>query len=183
MILRGLWLLVRGKAAGIKEFGNTPDAVAASLAPLIAFPLVGAAALALHGQALDGALDFVSRLCAVLALPLVTYEMARLTGRGAEWMRTVAALNWSFWALLPLLIIAAAIGAGAVEAGMAEPRAEHLALGLLVGYLLWFQWFIIRAGLRLGVFAAALLVLLNTGAIALLSAAPLLLQKLPLITS
>ena len=43
MILRGLLLLARGGRAGMKEFDNSADALAASLAPLIAFPLVGAA--------------------------------------------------------------------------------------------------------------------------------------------
>jgi hypothetical protein len=53
MIMRGLWLLARGRRAGIAEFGNSTDALAASLAPLIAFPLVGAAVAGLQGGAGD----------------------------------------------------------------------------------------------------------------------------------
>ena len=50
MILRGLFLMARGAKSGIKEFDNSMDAFTASLAPLIAFPLVGAGVSALGGQ-------------------------------------------------------------------------------------------------------------------------------------
>ncbi len=173
MIFGGLLLLARGRAEGIKAFGNSTEALNASLAPLIAFPLVGAARTAFMGQPLFAAIDFLSRLCAVLALPLITYEFARLAGRESEWRRTVAALNWSFWMIVPLLLIAAVLGAVMVMAGVAETPAERAVLGLLIFYLLWYQWFIGRAGLRLRVWQAVLLVTLNVGAIVLLSAAPL----------
>ncbi len=178
MIARGLLLLARGRSDGIKEFGNTGDAVAASLAPLIAFPLVGAGWTALNGDVKFAALGFFSRLCGVLALPLITYEFARLSRRGADWLRTVAALNWSFWMLLPALLAAAALGAMAVAAGVPQTTAEQSALTLLILYILWYQWFIIRVGLRLGVVGAVLLVVLNSAAISLFSAAPLLLDQL-----
>ncbi len=171
-------MLARGRADGIKQFGNTVDSVTASLAPLIAFPLVGAAWTAMNGQAEFAALGFFSRLCGVLALPLITYEFARLARRDADWMRTVAALNWSFWMLLPALLVAAALGAMAVAAGVAQTAAEQVALALLVLYLAWYQWFIVRAGLRLGMVRALLLVLLNSAAISLFSVAPLLFDQL-----
>ena len=171
-------MLARGRADGIKEFGNSSDAVAASLGPLIAFPLVGAAYTALNGQPEFAALGFFSRLCGVLALPLITYEFDRLVRREAEWMRTAAALNWSFWMLLPALLVAAALGAMAVAAGLSQTAAEHAALALLILYLLWYQWFIVRAGLRPGAARAVLLVLLNSAAISLFSVAPLLFDQL-----
>ena len=97
MILRGLLLLARGQKSGIKDFGNSADGFTASLAPLIAFPLVGAGISALGGQWQLAAIGLLSRLCAVLALPLITYEFARRTGREALWLRTATALDWSFW--------------------------------------------------------------------------------------
>lgn len=162
----------------MKAFGNSNDALNASLAPLIAFPLVGAARTAFLGQPVFAAVDFLSRLCAVLALPLITYEFARLAGREGEWRRTVAALNWSFWTIVPLLLIAALLGAMMMAAGMAETAAERVVVGLLIAYLLWYQWFISRAGLRLRVWQAVLLVALNVSAIVLLSATPLLIGYL-----
>ena len=83
MIFRGLLLLARGKKSGIKDFANTMDAFTASLAPLIAFPLVGAGISVLGGQRQLAAIGLLSRFCGVLALPVITHEFARRTGREA----------------------------------------------------------------------------------------------------
>lgn len=174
MILRGLLLLARGKADGIKEFANTPEAVGASLAPLIAFPLVTAGLTAMAGQPVFALTAFLSRFCAVLALPLITYEFARWTKREAFWFRTVSATNWSFW---PMLVLAVAVDT--VLAFNSVPNGvSEVILALLGVYLLWLHWFILRAGLRLGIFQAALLVVLNDVVVVLLSAAPLLLGRM-----
>jgi hypothetical protein len=172
MIWRGVWLLARGRAAGIKEFGNSVDALTASLAPLIAFPMVGAGITALDGQPKLAAVAFLARLCAVLALPVITYEFARLTKRDALWLRTTAALDWSFWLIIPLLLVAGFIGTGLVTAGLAVKYAEYAAMALLIAYMLWLQWFTIRAGLETTALHAAALVLANTIAVGALSAAP-----------
>jgi hypothetical protein len=171
MILRGLWLLARGKAAGLKEFGASGEALLAALAPLIAFPLVGAAVTAFNGEALLALAAFVVRLCGVLALPVVIYECARLARREGEWLRTATALSWGFWVIVPLLFVAAVAGAVLVAAGLPMAQAETAALALLGLYLLWFQWFVVRAGLRLGKVAAlgvvaanAIVTVLCTGA-------------------
>ena len=123
------------------------DGFTASLAPLIAFPLVGAAISALGGQWQLALIGLLSRLCAVLALPLITHEFARRTGRESLWLRTATALDWSFWMLIPLLFLAAFAGAMLVEAGLAMGDAEYAALGIMAGYLLWYHWFIVRTGL------------------------------------
>jgi hypothetical protein len=172
MIWRGVWLLARGRAAGIKEFGNTVDSLTASLAPLIAFPLVGAGITAMNGQPKLAAVAFLARLCAVLALPVITYEFARLTKRDTIWLRTTTALDWSFWLIVPLLLVAGFIGTGLVTAGLAVKYAEYAAMGLLIAYMLWLQWFTIRTGLETSALAAAGLVLVNTIAVGALSAAP-----------
>ncbi len=171
-ILRGILLLARGRAAGIAEFGNTGDALAASLAPLIAFPLVGAAMIAMSGQPGLAALRFLSRLCGVLVLPVITQTYAKVTGREAFWLSTASALNWSFWILIPLLLAAAFIGALLVMAGMNETRAEEIVILLLAAYMLWLHWFIVRTGLRLSGWLAAGLVILSNCAIGLLTFGP-----------
>jgi hypothetical protein len=177
MILRGMLLLARGRADGIKEFPNTKDAFYASLAPLIAFPLVGAGITAANGDVKLAAVAFLARLCAVLALPLITFEFARLTGHGANWLRTVAALNWSFWLMVPLLMVAALFGALLVSAGLEMTHAESGALALMAVYMFWLNWFTLRKGLQMGGAAAALLVVLNFAAIGLCAAGPLLLGQ------
>jgi hypothetical protein len=176
VILRGLFLMARGAKSGIQEFDNSMDAFTASLAPLIAFPLVGAGVSALGGQWQLALIGFLSHLCAVLALPLITHEYARRTGREALWLRTATALDWSFWLLVPLLFAAAIAGAVLVQFGVPMVGAEYVALGLMGVYLLWYHWFIVRTGLVLGRGQAAFLVAITGLAIALCTAGPFLLD-------
>lgn len=171
-ILRGILLLARGRATGIAEFGNTSDALAASLAPLIAFPLVGSAMIAMNGQPALAGLAFLSRLCGVLVLPVITQFYAKLTGRQEFWLRTATALNWSFWILIPILLVAAFLGAMLVTTGLSEIRAEEIVIVLLAAYMLWLHWFIVRTGLRLSVWLAVGLVLSTNCAIGLLTFGP-----------
>jgi hypothetical protein len=172
MILRGLWLLARGRRAGVKEFANSPDGFAASLAPLIAFPLVGAALAVMQGAWQDGVIDLLSRLCAVLAVPVITHEFARRTGREAWWLRTITALDWSFWIVVPLVVIAAFAGAALVAAGMALHQAAALVMGACAGYVLWLHFIVVRAGLGVKNSQAVLLVALIGLAILACSVAP-----------
>ena len=174
MILRGLFMLARGRKTGINEFSGSMDAFTASLAPLIAFPLVGAGISALSGQWAFALLGLFSRICAVLVLPVIIYEFARWTSREALWLRTATALNWSFWMLLPVLFVAAFIAAVVVQFGLAMTQAEIGVLGLAGVYLLWYHWFIMRAGLGLSGLQAGGLLLFSSLVIAAFSAAPIL---------
>ncbi len=176
MILRGILRLARGDKAGIMEFGNTVDSFTASIAPMIAFPLVGAGFSIYGGQWQLAIIGLLSRLCAVLVLPVITHEFARRTGREKLWLRTATALNWSFWILIPALFVAAFLGALLTEAGLAMQSAEYVAMGFMGGYLLWFHWFIVRAGLGLSQIQAALLVALSSAAIGVLTAGPFLID-------
>ena len=171
-ILRGILLLARGRAAGISEFGNTTDALTASLAPLIAFPLVGSVMIAIGGQPGLAGIAFLSRLCGVLVLPVVTHAFARIFKREASWLCTATALNWSFWILIPLLLVAAFLGAALVTAGVSETRAEGAVIVLLAIYMLWLHWFIVRTGLKLSVWLAVLLVVVSNIAIGLMTFGP-----------
>jgi hypothetical protein len=152
------------------------DGFTASRAPLIAFPLVGAGISAMGGQWQLALIGFLSRLCAVLALPLITHEFARRTGREALWLRTATALDWSFWLLVPMLFIAAVAGAILVQLGLPMANAEYATLGLMGAYLLWYHWFIERTGLVLGRGQAAFLVVITGVTVALFTAGPFLLN-------
>jgi hypothetical protein len=160
MILRGLWKLAKGDRLGIIEFGNTNDAFYASLAPLIAFPLVGSANMALHGQWQLAIVSFLSRLCAVLVLPLVTFEAARILGREKLWLRAATALNWSFWIMLPVFIVAVVLFSIMAQSGLTQEVAFGASFTLAGLYLLWNRWFIMRIGLGLGIWQAVLVVAL-----------------------
>ncbi len=174
-VVRGVLLLASGRAAGIAHFGNSAESFTASIAPLIAFPLVGTVLNIVNGAPSDAIIGFLSRLCAVLAVAVITYEFARMTGRESLWLRTATVLNWSFWLVIPLLGLAGITGAIMVSAGMALTTAEDILIGLIATYLLWYHWFAVRAGLNLGVFQAIALVILTNAAIALLTSAPTLL--------
>jgi hypothetical protein len=178
MILRGLFMLARGRVTGVLEFANSDEALFASLAPLIAFPLVGAGIKVLYGQPVEAAAWFLARLCAVLALPVMIREIARAAGQEASWLRTATALNWSFWMVLPVLLVAAIIGAVLEEAGVNGVDAEFAALGAMLAWLLWYQWFIIRAGLKLGVWPAAGAIGVISLTIVILTDGPWLIQQL-----
>lgn len=171
-VLKGMFLLARGRAVGLEEFGNSTNALAASVAPLIAFPLVGSVLLAANGDPKIAVLAFISRMCVVMALGLVTYEFARLWHRDEQWLRTVTALNWSFWILIPVLLIAGMCGAVLVSAGIAEKTAEDVMIGVIGAYLLWYHWFTVRNGLRIGFWAALLLVIVTNIIVGLLAMGP-----------
>lgn len=171
-VLRGMFLLARGRVAGLEEFGNSTNALAASVAPLIAFPLVGSVLLAVNGDPKIAVLAFISRMCVVMALGLVTYEFARIWHRDEQWLRTVTALNWSFWILIPVLLIAGMCGALLVSAGIAEKTAEDVMIGVMGAYLLWYHWFTVRNGLRIGLWAALGLVIVTNIIVGLLAMGP-----------
>lgn len=179
MILRGLWKFAKFQRAGIAEFGDTLDHFYASLAPLIAFPLVGAAASAVQGEWRLALIGFISRFCAVLVLPVCVYEFSCLFGRERFWLRAATALNWSFWMVLPALLVAAFIGGALAQMGLSMTGAEMVTLGLVGLYLLWYRLFVLAAGLALPYWQAGLIVLASSLAIVAATAVPLLLGLAP----
>ncbi len=167
MILRGLWRLTRLDRAGIGEFGGTLDHFYTSLAPLIAFPLAGALLAALQGDWRVASIGLLSRLVAVLALPAIIYEFARLFGREAYWLRAATILNWSFWMFLPALLLASLIGGIIVQAGQNMQVGEGVTLLLAGIYMLFFRVFALSAALGLRAWQALLIVLASSIAISL----------------
>ena len=157
-ILIGVMRLARGRPDGLLQFGATRDSFLASLAPLIAFPLVGGLLMLGGGGGLSAVSDLLATVCALLAPPVLTYEAARLWGREAAWLRFATAFNWCQWVipvvgsmLLLTLALLAALGL---------PRALAR-LGVvfgLVSYGLWLHWFLARHGLGLTRLRAALMV-------------------------
>lgn len=168
-ILLGLFRLARGDAAGIVEFSNTTAGFSASLAPLVAFPLVTAGLIASSGHYRFAALILLSRICTVLIPPVIIEIGARLTNRASTWVMTATALNWSFWLILPLLLIAEVIANLLVAAGVPEKGSLIVVIALIGVYGFWFQWFTLRAGLRLRWWHALAITLALDAAVALIS--------------
>jgi hypothetical protein len=157
-ILRGVFLLCRGRPEGLAEIGSSPEAFLSSLAPMIAFPLVGCALMASQGRVQDAVTDFLASLIAILAPPVLSFSIARHWGREAGWYRFATAFNWCQW-VLPVLGVALVIIAGIlVQAGI-PLRAVVIGLcGLLLLYAFWLHWFLARHALSLSAGRAIALV-------------------------
>ncbi len=167
-ILVGIFLLARGRVNGLRHFGDTPQAFLASLAPLIAFPLVGGVLMLARGGGLIAVSDLLATLCALLAPPVLSYEAARLWHRQAQWLRFATALNWCQWAIpavaAALLIFVYPLVEGAISAQV----AGILVIALLACYALWLHWFLARHALMIsGVRAALLVAIVNIGTVLL----------------
>lgn len=174
-ILRAIVRCARGRPDGLALFDATTRGFASSLAPLVAFPLVGTAVGLGREGALAAAVNLAATMCGVLAPPVVSHAVARAFGREEGWLRFAVAYDWCQW-VLPVLVFGAALAAL-----FAAPLLDALHVGThalvgglamaLIGYWLWLHWFLARHALDLSKARAALLVLaVNgcTGAILLL---------------
>ena len=150
-------LLARGKAAGLRLVRrDSPNAFLASLAPLIAFPLVGTGLLLAAGKGADAVADFLAVICALLSPAVLSHVLARLWGREAA----MAALRDG----VQLVPVDHPRAAHAV-AFRVRDRTASRPLGAARGgrgrsarwvlYALWLQWFLARHGLVLSGWRAA----------------------------
>ncbi len=169
-ILLGIVRVAFGRADGLTRFGATRQAFLASLAPLIAFPLVGGALMIAQGAGRAGAAQFLATLCALLAPPVLSFEVARLWGRGTTWLRFATALNWCQWAIPAVAAIALTVLPPLLIGLLSDRAALAATLGAVGCYALWLHWFVARHGLgvsRLRGAALVLMVNLGTGVLVL----------------
>lgn len=158
-IILGVFRLARGRADGIREFSASRDGFLASLAPLVAFPLVGAGLMLLQGAGLAALTELLATLCALLAPPVLSFELARLWRRQQQWLRFATAFNWCQW-VIPV-VGGLLLFPTAFLAAMGLPRQSARAMVLLglLAYALWLHWFISRHGLGLSRLRALVMVL------------------------
>jgi hypothetical protein len=142
-ILRGMVLLGRGRAEGLKRFRDTPRAFLASLVPGFGFIIGALIEGLLDGDGFGALTGLLAPICALLAPAVVSYEVARLFQREAFWLRYIVAFNWCQW-LLPFLLV---VGLGIGQA--LGPAAVEAAYVFIAGYALWMNWFIARHALAL----------------------------------
>jgi hypothetical protein len=163
-IIVGILRIARGRADGIGCFGSSPQAFLSSLAPLIAFPLVGAV-LGLFTDGPRSALTGLAMtICALLTPAVVSYELARIWKRSDAWARFATAFNWCEW-ILPVLACLVMLPLSlAISAGMSETTASLVLVSCLGLYGLWVHWFLARKALALsGLRAVVLVFLVNLG--------------------
>jgi hypothetical protein len=117
----------------------------------------------------------LATIAVVLAPSVLSFELARLWGRQARWLRFATAFNWCQW-LLPILASVLLLVLGMLlRAGLPENVMTGALMFGLGGYALWLHWFLARHGLALSGLRAALLVLAVNFGTALLVLAPRLL--------
>jgi hypothetical protein len=155
----GIFRISTGHADGMVQFGDTREAVLASLAPLVAFPLVAFLLMLTQGEALSALSDFMAALCGLLAPLVLTYEAARLLGRAQAWTRFAVAFNWCQWAIPVVASLLLILDGMLVASGLPDGVGVMLVVALLASYGLWLHWFLARHGLGLSAAKAALLVL------------------------
>jgi hypothetical protein len=172
--LRGVLLLARGRAEGLACFRGTQEGFLASLAPLLAVPLAGAALLLLGGAAVQAAALLLLALVSQLAPPVLSHALARAFGQEEGWLRYATAYNWCQWAVLAVmavLLVALAVVTGGSPAAVIGSPAFGYAAG---GYAMWLHWVLARHGLGLpGWRAAALVLLVGLGTMILVIGPPL----------
>lgn len=171
-ILRGMFRLAIGDTSGLREFGNTTAAFSASIAPLLAFPIVGSVLFGVQGHWLLASSMLLSRVCGVLAQPVVVQATARRTRSEATWLVTSTTLNWSIWLVFPLILVGMLVSNGFSSLGASGPMAIMLTVVIIVFYMLWLQWFILRAGIKIGGWAALLVLVILNVTVASLYAIP-----------
>jgi hypothetical protein len=159
-ILVGIWRIARGRADGISRFGSSPEAFLASLAPLIAFPLVGAVLGAFTEGPRRALTGLAMTLCALLTPAVVSFEVARVWKRSDAWLRFATAFNWCEWIMLALACLMIVPMSVAISLGLSEDVASKVWLGCLGAYGLWLHWFLARNALALSRLRAVVLVLL-----------------------
>jgi hypothetical protein len=159
-IVVGILRVARGRPDGVACFGTTSQAFLASLAPLIAFPMVGAV-LAIVAEGPRRALtDLAMTVCALLMPAVLSYELARFWHRTEAWARFATAFNWCEWILPVLACLILVPLSVAMSAGLSETVASVVLVGCLGMYGLWLHWFLARKALALSAVRAAALVLL-----------------------
>ncbi len=170
-VFRGIIRLARFRPEGFGEFVATRQGFLNSLAPLIAFPLVGGLLMLASGGGADVLTDLLATLVALLAPAVISAALAERWGRGEAWLRFGVAFNWAQWAV-PVVAIGLLMAAGVLRRmGLGEPQAAIVVLFAIAGYGLSLHWFLVRYGLGLSRGRATLMVMaLNIGTVALVMA-------------
>lgn len=166
--LLGMVRLARGRVDGMAQFGDTPQAFLSSLAPLLAFPIVGAALLLTSDGPIRALATLLGTVVAQLAPAVLSHALARMWDREAQWLRYATAFNWCQWALPLAAMVLLVILQLALRLGLPEDAADQVLVVGLAAYGLWLNWLLARHGLNLSRGrAAALVALTNLGTVLL----------------
>jgi hypothetical protein len=168
-------LLATFRAAGFAAFAGTRQGFLNSLAPLLAFPIVGALLALADGMGWRALGGLLGTLVALLAPAVASHALAQRWGREAGWLRYATAFNWCQWAVpvaaLPTLVLAGVV----MRLGVPLAVVTVGAMLAVLGYGLALHFFLARRGLELSRGRTVLLVLATNLATGVLAAGPRLL--------
>jgi hypothetical protein len=176
-VLLGIALLARGRAEGLAQFDDSVPAFLASLAPLIAFPLVRGIIGFSEGDELGTLTGLLATVCALIAPPVISEALARVWHRQARWLRYATAFNWCQWAVVAFAALLL-LGLGtAMSLGLPNRVAGPMLVAGLLGYGCWLHWFLLRRALEISAWQAAFAVVCINFGTAVLLIAPMLLAR------
>jgi hypothetical protein len=177
-VYKGVFLVATGRSEGLEYFGRSRARFLASLASLALWPAIGLAAVAAGTTRPEMTSDVMASVCAILAPPVITHELATRWDRAAEWTRYATGFNWCQWAL-PVVgaILITTIGELS-RSGLPGDAAVALLVGAFSAYGLWLHWFIAWRGLVVSRLRAALLVVVVNAVTVMLVALPQLLARI-----
>ncbi len=170
--LVGMLRVARGRVDGLAQFGDTAQAFLSSLAPLLAFPIVGALLILARDGPAKALAILLMTLVAALAPAVLSHALARAWGREERWLRYATAFNWCQWAMALAFMALVVVLQAAMQLGLAEETASAALPVGLGAYGLWLNWLLARHGLGLPRFRSALLVAATNLGTALLVAGP-----------
>ncbi len=148
-IVRGMFLLARGRAEGLNCFGDSPRAIIGSLIPGLGLVIGAMAEGWSEGLGFGAIGEMLAPICGLLAPAVLSHELARWWGREAFWGRYIVAFNWCQW-LIPVVAMALITGLALLHlTGLAGANGVKLLIVCLAGYALWLNWFVARHGLAL----------------------------------
>ncbi len=153
----GIVQVARGRADGLRHFGNTQHAVLAAMTPLIAFVLVGAAVALLGGKP-DAVGDLLAVSVALMTPLVLSFDIARRWGRAPQWPRFAAAFCWCQWATPVVLMAMLMLMSVLMAFGLDGNTALGVGVVALFSYGLWLHWFLARHALDLSAWRAVVLV-------------------------
>ncbi len=153
----GSWRLARFDAAGVQFFDGSP---AAALRSFFAAVLVAPAFIIalLFSDNSPPAIDPLAVFLVVLlsyclawtAFPLIAFRVCQLIDREKAFFRFLSATNWASVITAHLALVVAVLKGGGIAPEALAPLLEIA----LFGYLIAYQWFIIRHCLDVSVPAA-----------------------------